>query len=85
MEWRSRAVREVIQEYTKRHTRLEAIESDAVATVVFDYEQTLVIGDLHTVQHDFEEIINTRCNTCITGIDVSRRSSVPGQQIEYVS
>ncbi|PSP74250.1 CopG family transcriptional regulator [Halobacteriales archaeon QS_3_64_16] len=59
MESRSRAVREAMQEYTERHTRLEAIEGEAVATVAFDYEHTLVIGDLHTVQHDFEDVINT--------------------------
>lgn len=59
MESRSRAVREAIQEYTERHTQLEAIDGDAVATIAFDYEHTLVIGDLHTVQHDFEDVINT--------------------------
>jgi CopG family nickel-responsive transcriptional regulator len=59
LESRSRAAREAMQEYTERHTQLEAIEGEAVATVAFDYEHTLVIGDLHTVQHDFEDIINT--------------------------
>jgi CopG family nickel-responsive transcriptional regulator len=59
MESRSRAVREAMQEYTERHTRLEAIGGEAVATVAFDCEHTLVIGDHHTVQHDFEDVINT--------------------------
>lgn len=56
---RSRAVREAMQEYIERHTRLEEIEGDAVAAVAFDYEHTLVIEELHTVQHDFEEVIGT--------------------------
>lgn len=56
---RSRAVREAMQEYTERHTRLEEIEGDAVAAVAFDYEHTLVIEELHTVQHDFEDVIGT--------------------------
>ncbi|SDK14815.1 CopG family transcriptional regulator, nickel-responsive regulator [Halovenus aranensis] len=56
---RSRAVREAMQEYIERHTRLEEIEGDAVAAVAFDYEHTLVIEELHTVQHDFEEVIST--------------------------
>lgn len=59
MESRSRAVREAMQEYIERHTRLEEIEGEAVAAVAFDYEHTLVIGELHTVQHDFEDIIGT--------------------------
>jgi CopG family transcriptional regulator, nickel-responsive regulator len=59
MESRSRAAREAIHEYIERHTQLEAIEGDAVAVIAFDYEHTLVIGELHTVQHEFEDIIGT--------------------------
>jgi CopG family nickel-responsive transcriptional regulator len=59
LESRSRAVREAIHEYIERHTRLERIEGDVVAAVAFDYEHTLIIGELHTVQHDFEEVIQT--------------------------
>ncbi|MFB6135873.1 MAG: CopG family ribbon-helix-helix protein [Halobacteriaceae archaeon] len=59
MESRSRAVREAMQEYVERHTRLEAVDGDVVAAVAFDYEHTLVIGELHTVQHDFEDVIGT--------------------------
>ena len=44
LESRSRAAREVIQEYTERHTRLEEIEGKVIAAVAFDYEHTLVIG-----------------------------------------
>ncbi|WP_117595664.1 MULTISPECIES: CopG family ribbon-helix-helix protein [Haloprofundus] len=59
MESRSRAVREAMQEYIERHTRLEEIEGEAVAAIAFDYEHTLVIGELHTIQHEFEDIIGT--------------------------
>lgn len=59
LESRSRATREAIHEYVERHTELEEIEGDVVAAVAFDYEHTLVIGELHTVQHEFEDIIGT--------------------------
>lgn len=59
MESRSRAVREAMQEYIERHTRLEEIEGEAVAAIAFDYEHTLVIGELHTIQHEFEGVIGT--------------------------
>ncbi|WP_058364902.1 CopG family ribbon-helix-helix protein [Haloparvum sedimenti] len=59
MESRSRAVREAMQEYIERHTRLEEIKGEAVAAIAFDYEHTLVIGELHTIQHEFEDVIGT--------------------------
>ena len=59
LESRSRAVREAIHEYIERHTELEGLEGPAVAALAFDYEHTLVIGELHTVQHDFEDVIGT--------------------------
>ena len=59
LESRSRAVREAMTEYIERHTELEGIDGDAVAAVAFDYEHTLVIGELHTVQHEFEDVIGT--------------------------
>jgi CopG family nickel-responsive transcriptional regulator len=59
LESRSRATREAIHEYIERHTELEEIEGDVVAAVAFDYEHTLIIGELHTVQHEFEDIIGT--------------------------
>jgi CopG family nickel-responsive transcriptional regulator len=46
-------------EYVECHTVPEEIEGDAVAAVAFDYEHTLVIGDLHTVQHEFQDVIGT--------------------------
>jgi CopG family nickel-responsive transcriptional regulator len=60
LESRSRAVREAIQEYIERYTRLEGIDGDVVAAVAFDYEHTLVIGELHTVQHEFEDVRKSR-------------------------
>ena len=59
LESRSRAVRAAIQEYIERHTDLEKLDGPAVAALAFDYEHTLVIGGLHTIQHEFEDIIGT--------------------------
>jgi CopG family nickel-responsive transcriptional regulator len=59
LESRSRAVREAMQEYSERHTGLEGLEGTVVAALAFDYEHTLVIGELHTIQHEFESIIGT--------------------------
>ncbi|EMA46969.1 CopG family ribbon-helix-helix protein [Halococcus saccharolyticus] len=59
MESRSRAVREAIHEYVERHTTLEEIDGDAVAAIAFDYEHTLIIEELHTLQHEFEDVIAT--------------------------
>ncbi|KZN22633.1 CopG family transcriptional regulator [Haladaptatus sp. R4] len=63
MESRSRAVREAIQEYVERHTTLADIEGEVVAMIAFDYEHTLVIGDLHSIQHEFQDIIDTMSHT----------------------
>lgn len=59
LESRSRAAREAIHEYIERHTSLEAVEGDVTATVSFNYEHTLVVGELHEVQHDYEDVITT--------------------------
>lgn len=58
-ESRSRAVREAIHEYIERHISLEEVEGDVVATIAFDYEHTLVVGELHEIQHEFDDIIAT--------------------------
>lgn len=63
LESRSRAVREAIQEYVERHRRLEELTGKATAAVAFDYEHTLVIGDLHTVQHEYQDVIETTHHT----------------------
>ena len=56
---RSRAVREAMQEYIEGHARLEDTEGDIVAAVIFDYEHHNVIEELHTIQHDYQDVINT--------------------------
>jgi len=42
---------------------LEDVEGEVVAMVVFDYEHTLVIGDLHDIQHEFQDVIETMTHT----------------------
>jgi len=59
LESRSRASREAIHEYIERHTSLEEIDGDVIATISFNYEHTLVIGELHDIQHDYGEVIRT--------------------------
>lgn len=70
---RSRAVRGAIQEYVDRHTELEGIDGDAVATVVFDYEYERAIGDLHAIQHEYDDVMDTthhkhRADRCVESI-----------------
>jgi len=62
-ESRSRAVREAMSEYIESHTELEAVTGDVTATLAFDYRHEAVIADLHTVQHDFQDIITTTSHT----------------------
>lgn len=63
LESRSRAVREALHEYIERHTQIEQIAGDVVAAIAFDYEHTLIIGELHTIQHEFEDMIETTHHT----------------------
>jgi CopG family nickel-responsive transcriptional regulator len=63
IESRSRAVREAIQEYVETHTRLESVTGDVVALVAFDYDHHEVIESLHTVQHDYQDVIDTTSHT----------------------
>jgi len=63
IENRSRAVREAMQEYVEAHTRLEATIGEVVALVGFDYRHHDVIGDLHTVQHDYQDVIQNTSHT----------------------
>jgi CopG family nickel-responsive transcriptional regulator len=60
---RSRAVREAIREYTEAHTRLEERTGEVIALLAFDYEHHAVIEPLHTVQHDFQDIISSTSHT----------------------
>lgn len=56
---RSRGVREAMQEYIERHTKLEDIEGDVVVIIAFDYEHVAAIEDIHNAQHQFQDVITT--------------------------
>lgn len=56
---RSRAVREAMQEYVERHATLEDATGEVVGALVFDYEHHEVIEPLHTVQHDYQDVIQS--------------------------
>ncbi|MFB6172950.1 MAG: CopG family ribbon-helix-helix protein [Haloarculaceae archaeon] len=60
---RSRAVREAIHEYVESHARLEAATGDVAAALAFDYEHHRVIQQLHTVQHDYQDVIDATSHT----------------------
>lgn len=59
IESRSRAAREAMQEYVERHASLEDASGEVVAALVFDYDHHDVIEDLHTVQHDFQDVVQS--------------------------
>ena len=54
---RSRAVREAMEAYIEDHTRLGEVSGEVVSLIAFDYEHDPVIGDLHSVQHDYQDVI----------------------------
>lgn len=56
---RSRALREAIQEYVESHNELESATGWVVAVLAFDYQHHLVIHDLHAVQHEYQDVIDT--------------------------
>jgi len=60
---RSRAVREAMQEYIESHSRLEELTGDVIALVAFDYRHHEVIADLHSVQHDYQDVILNTSHT----------------------
>ena len=60
---RSRAVREAMQEYIEAHSRLESTTGEVVALVAFDYRHHDVIADLHAVQHEHQDVIDTTSHT----------------------
>ena len=60
---RSRAVREAMQEYIESHSRLEDISDDVIALVAFDYRHHEVIKELHSVQHDYQDVILNTSHT----------------------
>lgn len=60
---RSRAIREAMAEYVESHTDLEGTEGTVAAAVVFDYEHTAVIEDLHDIQHAYQDVISSTSHT----------------------
>jgi CopG family nickel-responsive transcriptional regulator len=60
---RSRAVREAMSEYVEAHSRLDATDGTVVALVGFDYRHHEVIQALHTVQHDYQDVILNTSHT----------------------
>jgi CopG family nickel-responsive transcriptional regulator len=63
LETRSRAVREAMLEYIESHSRLEETTGDVVALVAFDYRHHDVIGELHAVQHEYQDVILNTSHT----------------------
>jgi CopG family nickel-responsive transcriptional regulator len=57
IESRSRAIREAISEYVETHHELESASGQVAAIVAFDYQHHLVITELHTVQHEFQDVL----------------------------
>lgn len=60
---RSRAIREAMAEYVENHSRLEETTGEIVALLGFDYRQHAVIEQLHTVQHDYQDVIQHTSHT----------------------
>ncbi|MFB6192125.1 MAG: CopG family ribbon-helix-helix protein [Haloarculaceae archaeon] len=60
---RSRAVREAMLEYVEAHSRLEETDGEVVALVGFDYRHHEVIRELHSVQHDYQDVILNTSHT----------------------
>jgi CopG family nickel-responsive transcriptional regulator len=63
IENRSRAVREAMLEYVESHSRLEETTGEVVALVAFDYRHHDVIQELHTIQHDYQDVILNTSHT----------------------
>ncbi|WP_224449922.1 CopG family ribbon-helix-helix protein [Haloprofundus salilacus] len=63
LENRSRAVREAMLEYIEAHSRLEETTGEVVALVAFDYRHHDVIGELHAVQHEYQDVILNTSHT----------------------
>ena len=63
MENRSRAVREAMLEYIERHSRLEAATDEVVALIGFDYRYHDVIEAVHSVQHEYQDVIMNTSHT----------------------
>lgn len=60
---RSRAVREAIQEYIESHSRLEDMTGEVIALLGFDYLHHEVIQELHSIQHEYQDVILNTSHT----------------------
>jgi len=63
IENRSRAIREAMAEFVESHSRLENTTGEVVALVGFDYRHHDVIQRLHTLQHDYQDVILNTSHT----------------------
>ena len=63
IENRSRAVREAMREFVESHSRLEDIDGEVVALLGFDYRHHDVIRELHSVQHEYQDVILNTSHT----------------------
>jgi CopG family nickel-responsive transcriptional regulator len=54
---RSRAIREAMREYVESHAELESAAGEVMAVLAYDYEHDAVVHDLHSVQHEFGDVI----------------------------
>ena len=52
-----------MQEYIEAHSRLEQLTGNVVALIAFDYRHHDVIEELHTVQHDYQDVILNTSHT----------------------
>jgi CopG family nickel-responsive transcriptional regulator len=60
---RSRAVREAMLEFIETHSRLEDTSGEIIALVGFDYRHHDVIQELHSVQHEYQDVILNTSHT----------------------
>lgn len=60
---RSRAVREAMQEYIESHMQLEEMTGEVVSLIAFDYRHHEVIAELHSVQHEYQDVILNTSHT----------------------
>ncbi|MFC6973426.1 CopG family ribbon-helix-helix protein [Halomicroarcula sp. GCM10025709] len=60
---RSRAVREAMREYIEAHSRFDEQSGEVVALLGFDYRHHDVIESLHTVQHEYQDVILNTSHT----------------------
>lgn len=52
-----------MHEYIDSHTRLEDASGEVVSVVALDYEHGDVVSDLHRIQHEYDDLIETTTHT----------------------